>query len=144
MSIYHEHNAAKKAYEDAKSVYKGIMDEKAELFARTQPSSVKASEKVAGGGAKRTPFDDYLVAVERAEIDRRIGEAKNIMLERRALLQTLEADLRASKIREDKVYLLRYVECWKVQRIARYMHYSEAQIYRILAFVLESLNDATK
>lgn len=121
-----------------------VINEKEELFARTQPKSFDFSQDHVSGGGARTPFDDYLIAKEKRQIDQRIEEAKSILQERESLLKRKEAELRDSKNIYDRIYVLKFLDHFRVYKIASKINYSEAQTYRYVMEIEKMIGNVTK
>lgn len=116
-----------------------ILSEKEELFRQTQPKGVAYDKDRVSGGLGSNAMETYVIALERAEIPKRLEEAKAILAEREALLRNTEAVLRASMDTYDRVYVLRYLEHKSVNRIAADLMYSESHIYWYLHRISNSV-----
>jgi hypothetical protein len=123
---------AKAKYINAQDTYKAAVDRKSELFQRTQPQAISIkADKITGGGVSN-PLEDYMIAKDKLRLDDRIREAWDLLRERERILQTAERDLRQSVALYDRIYTARYLDAHSVESIARHLHYSERQIYRII------------
>lgn len=136
--VYLDYEAFKAKYLETQRSFDAILQEKEELFARTQPNAVRFDKERVSGGKIPNPFEDYMIAKEKKQIDQRLAEAKSILDDRERLLRLKEAELRASKAVIDRVYVLRYIERMRVYKIMRKLNYSERQIYRMLETIEES------
>ena len=123
----------------AQRKYDEVLTEKEDLFDRTQPQGVSFDKERVGGTSDHNSFDEYLVAVERKQIDERLAEIKNIMDKRYDLLMDKEDELRASQEIMDRLYVLRFLEHQKMQKIARQINYSESHIYRLMNQLLNEV-----
>lgn len=65
-------------------------------------------------------------------INAHLTELSQTLTEREKLLQIKERELRESKVPEDIVYRLRYLDRLKVKKISKIIHYSDTQTYRII------------
>lgn len=135
--LYLDYERFRQNYLEAQRRYDEILSEKEKLFARTQPQAVQFDKEPCTSGDKGSPFDGYLIEKERKRIDERLTEAEFILNERKELLRLKEQELRNSNDIHDKIYRLRYIVHWKVQKISRETGYSESHLYRILT----SIND---
>lgn len=142
--MYLQYEVYKRKYYEAQTRYDEILNEKMILFERTQPGGVSYEKERVNGGEQSNKFDSYLIAKEQKQIDERLNEAKTILDDRERLLRQKEKELRDSKVITDKVYVLRYIERQRIYKIANVCHYSEAQIYRILRDISDSLNHDRK
>lgn len=130
--IYLEYEEYRLKYIASQKRYDAIITEKEELFAQTQPKSVRFDSERVSGGVSDNAFDNYLIAKERKKIESRLDEARSILEERANLLNLKEEELRASKEVLDKLYCCRVLDRMKMQRIIRVLNYSESHIYRML------------
>ena len=136
---YIEHAEMKERYEVAKARLADLLQEKEELFDRTQPRSVPFDKERVDGGGGGHPFDDYLTAMERTRLDERIAAAREILHDRSELLRTAEEDVRKSAESWDVIYCLRILDGRKISEVAAIPHYSEAQVYRVLREIDENV-----
>lgn len=138
--LYIDYELFKQKYLDTQRRYDEILSEQEELFARTQPQAVQFDKEPCTGGNKGSLFDGYLIEKERKRIDERLTETKFILNERKELLRLKEQELRNSNDIHDKIYRLRYISHWKVQKISRETGYSESQVYRILGVISSQIS----
>lgn len=127
--IYHEY-LEKRA--EAQRKYDEILAEKEQLFAKTQPKSVKYRDSKISGGSRENAFDSYLISKERASIDERLKEIKSILADRTNLVELKEQELRASKDYYDRVYVGYYLDRLTVSKMVRYLPYGSSQVFRML------------
>lgn len=111
----------------AYQVLERLLDERQEVFDRTQPGSGGSEVKSSPSNDK---FDAYLIASE--IIDRRIEDAFKCIKQREELLEITEAELTASKDILDKVYYLTEVRGKTTGQAAAELHYTERQVRRFL------------
>lgn len=137
--LYVEYNQLKAKYSEAQRHYDEILSEKEQLFARTQPTGVNFEKERTSGGANVNVFDTYIIAKERARLDERLNEIKDILNDRKRLLDLKESELRASKNWHDIIYKLRYIDNLSITKIENRLPYSRAQIWRILKKIKSNL-----
>ena len=142
--IYLEYERLKVKYKEAYSNYDDIIAEKERLFEMTQPHGIRYDGERVSGGANKNPFDEYLIAKEQSRIDERLEEARAILEDRKQILDAKKRDLRESKDVYDKIYRLKFIERWKICRIATFVSYSEPQIYRIIRSIKRRIKDDSK
>lgn len=130
--LYIEHSRLKAKYAEAQRQYDEILSEKESLFSRTQPQGIDYEKDKVGGGGNANVFDTYIIAKERARLDERLNEIKDILNDRKRLLDLKESELRASKNWHDIIYKLRYIDNLSITKIENRLPYSRAQIWRIL------------
>ena len=151
--IYLEYDHIRRKYEQQQKVVMNILTEKEELFQKTQPKSTMGEYErefdkkisVGGtGGAKTNQIEDYVIKMEDKRINKRLNEAKKILVEWRSLLDDKEQELRRSKNIDDELYVMRFIDHKRVRDIARKLHYSQQQTYRRIRRIRENLKDETK
>jgi len=130
--LYIEYEEYKSKYNEAQRSYNDILNEKEELFLRTQPKATQIKGDKTTGGKHNNTFDDYLIQKERKNIDQRLAEAKSILDCRERLVKLKEQELRLSNIPHDKIYRCRYIDRLTIDKIARISHYSRSQVFNIL------------
>lgn len=133
MSIYTEYDYLTKKYKEMQERYESILQEKERLFNVTQPKAMRYDSDRVDGGDPQNRFDAYLMAKEEKNIDGRLQEAWIILEDRRNLLKVKEEELKDSKDLYDKIYKLHYLEKQNGYKIARKIHYSVSQVYKIIA-----------
>ena len=138
-----EYEIYKDLFNDSLRLYNRILREQEELFAITQPKSMKYdSEKV-----QSTPsnlVEKYLQLKEEKKIDERLAETKAMLKEREILLKNKKIELMESKNIHDLIYRYKFIDEIKVSHIAEMMGYSTSQVYRILDEIKKKTKDATK
>ena len=138
IDIYLEYESYKQKLYAAQNKFDKLLKRKEELFDMTQPTSPGMGEKISGG-SPRNRFDYYLIQKEEENLDDLIDEARDILEDRVILLESKLEELKASKNLYDRIYYLRYIENYKINRIAKMVGYSEPQTYRILDKIKRSL-----
>lgn len=130
----------KNKYYEAQLKYNEILSEKELLFNTTQPRATK-TDTDKKGSRKDNIFDNYLIAKEQRQIDKRLKEVKSILRDRERLLKLKEEELLNSSNLYDRIYKYKYIEKMKVFKICKLIGYSEAQIYRILKTIKTNLKE---
>ena len=137
--LYEEYEEYKSRYYEAQRIYNYILNEKEELFAKTQPKATQITGEKTGGGKHENLFDEYLIQKERKNIDKRLEEAKSILDDRERLLKLKELEVRVSKHSHDKIYRCRYIDRLTIEKTARLSNYSRSQVFNILKEIREHL-----
>ena len=137
--LYEEYEDYKKKYKEVQKKYNDIVNEKEELFAKTQPKATQIKGEKTAGGKHINTFDEYLIQKERKNIDQRLIEVKSILDDRERLLKLKEMELRASKESYDKIYRCRYLDRLTIEKTARISNYSRAQVFNILKKIKKSI-----
>lgn len=131
MFVYLDYEKFKRKYHDAQNKLNAILEEKEELFSKTQPKSAKW-DKISFSSNSHNSFDEYLIAKDIKRIEERLYEVKTILEDREKLLNIKEHELRSSKNHVDIIYRMRFLDEFNITKISTHIHYSESQIYRIL------------
>lgn len=142
--LYMEYEDYKRQYKETQRQYNDILNEKEKLFQITQPNAVDTEREKVMGGSPKNNFDQYLILKEQQRIDERLAEVKALLIDREQLLKLKREELRQSQEPEDMVYRLRYIDRMRIEKIAKSIHYSEAQIYRILRIIRGNVKDDRK
>ncbi len=127
---WEHYEEAKVKYTEAQIHYADLLNQKEEIFQRTQPSAVRYDKDVITGGGGVNPLEAYAIQIEC--IEARLNLAHDIVENRAFLLKHAKEELMDSPDFRDKVYRMRYIQRMRVQRIADAVHYSEATIWRAL------------
>ena len=123
----------KSKYLDAQQKLNAIIEEKENLFSRTQPKSPNWDKMPSS--ESENAFDSYLIAKEKTKIDQRIKEMQKIVDERRSLMRQKEQELYESKDLCDKIYRMKYLESKTVPDLMRKLHFGRTQIYKFISIV---------
>ena len=139
--IFLEYEDYRGKFLSAQKKYDEVLTQKEALFDRTQPNGVAFDKEKVGGTAEYNSFDEYLIQMEKKRIDERLEEIKRIMDDRWNLLLDKEDELRSSQDIMDRLYVMRFLEHQKMQKIERQINYSRARIYQLMNSLL---NDVRK
>lgn len=140
MLAYMVYEEFKNKYLDTQKQFDEILQEKEFLFAKTQPQSPNWDKIGENGNQINNKFDDYLVAKESKRVDERLSEIKSILDDRERLLRLKEQELRNSKNHVDKIYKMKYIDKFNMNKIVREAHYSRSQVYRILDDIKKTID----
>ena len=138
--VYLVYEQYKLRFEQTMNRYIDVLDEQEELFQRTQPKTTRLDQDRVSGGESGNKFDEYVIAKDKKKIDKRITEIKRLLANRKHLLEVKESELRASKEAVDVIYCMRVLDRMKINVIASKISYSEAQIYRYISRITESVD----
>ena len=137
--LYQEYEEFKYRYYEVQKKYNDILNEKEELFARTQPKATQITAEKTTGGKHVNAFDEYIIQKEKKNIDQRLEEVKSILEDRERLLRLKEQELRVSKDSYDKIYRCRYLDRLTIDKTVRISNYSRAQVFNILNKIKRSI-----
>lgn len=128
MSVFVDYVILRQSYDESLKRLKELLDRKEEAFTRTLPSAIRYDlQRVVRSPSLISPLDEYVMDIEK--IDQQIREARIIVIERREMLDLKEQELRESKDTNDRIFVLRFLEHWKVDRVARKLYYSVDTIW---------------
>lgn len=113
---------------------KEVSEEYEVIFQRTQPKG-NYSERISGSPKNKT--EEYVIEVERRQLNRRIEDAKVIASTKKYLLDRAEEELRKSKDLYDLIYTMRWVDGHKVRYIQRRLDFmciecSRSHLYEVI------------
>ena len=144
--IWPQYERSKKALEQAQRDFTEAVDQKAELFQRTQPSSTSLEDEAVStsriNGTDR--FDAYLIESERKQIDLRLKEGAEVVDAMRKRLQIDRELLEQSIDTEDRIYLHRFVHGKRVISVSLAVGLSEDHAERILARINKQREEILK
>lgn len=138
--MYLDYEIAKIRYLKSRDDVETILEERERLFGITQPHSMQYDQDRVVTSPSNS-IEAYIVLKEQTKIEQRLTEAKGILQERAEFLSVMEKDLRKSRDIEDRIYCMRYLDKLKIHKIKKAVHYSEAQIYRILGTIKETIKE---
>lgn len=132
--MYLEHNKRWCEYIQAQNDLREVLDEYEVVFQRTQPKG-NYSERVSGTSRNKT--EEYVIELERRDLNRRIADATAIIQAKKDLLDMAEEELRKSRDIYDLIYLKKWVEHKRPKVIYRELDlmgisYSTSHIYEII------------
>lgn len=140
MRLYLMHRKYYIAFLNAQNALESILDEQEVLMQKVQPKSSLAehereflpSNPVTGGSILTRKAEEYAIEVERRAIKERLSEAREILSDRKLLLQIKEEELRKSKDIYNKIYTCKWVDGMKAEAIIEETGYSRSQVYNII------------
>lgn len=134
MHHYLEHNKRYCDYLQAQRDLNEVLEEYMIVFQRTQPKG-NYSERISGSPKNKT--EEYVIELDRRQLNRRIADAKLIIQAKKDLLDMAEEQLRKSKDIYDLIYTKKFVDRKRPKDIYREldlmgMNYSRSHIYEII------------
>lgn len=130
--IYVEYAETQTRLRGAMERYRELVEERELLFQMTQPGAIRYDTVKVITSASGSPLERYAEELDRRRLDKRIEEAEiNVGLWKIAVEQVEEL-LNASPEIDDRIYYLKYVKGYPVDRIARTLHYTRDAIYKRL------------
>jgi DNA-directed RNA polymerase specialized sigma subunit len=132
MMLFVEYERCKDIYIELQAKYESVMLEKERLFTRVMPNAINYDKEDIQTSISSNMLDEYILALERNKVDERLESIKSMLADRQRLLTMKEQALRKSPDKNDRLYVMRYLDGMSVRQMTRRMHLSKTQIYRIL------------
>lgn len=132
MEKYLEYEGIKERYESFQELFAKILLEKERLMTKTLPNAITYDGLKVQSSGGSNPLEEYVLSVEDEGLDKKLNRYRQALSDWRMLLDLKERELRESREKSDRVYVMRYLEGYGIKRIARVMNYSQSQIYRTL------------
>ena len=146
MKLYLIHRAYYLNYLEAQHRLEQILNEQEEMLARVEPKSTLANherEHMASNppatGTRTNKTEEYVIEAEKRHIADRLKVARQILQDRELLLKQKEAEIRKSKDIYNVVYVAKYIDGVKADRIYRDTEYSRSQIYNIIGHLKKQM-----
>ena len=130
--IYPEYERCKAKYYAAQERFEAVLTEQERLFTKTLPKAITYDRDRVQTSPSDTVLINYVIAKDDKGIDNQLKKVKRIMLDRKKLLEVKEEELRKSPDVNDRVYVMRCLDGYGVNRIARILNYSKSHVYRII------------
>ena len=144
MEKYVEYERIKERYNRLQGLFANVLLEKERLLTMTMPSAIRYDKDPVMNSIDQNPLEKYMEKVEDEGLDKKLSKYRQYLKDWGMLLTIKEDELRKSKQKHDRVYVLRIIEGYNIGRVARITNYSRSQIYRILKQIYRELRkDAT-
>lgn len=127
--IYREYEVCKSKYRELQRNFDAVLTEKERLFVKTQPKAIVYDKDKVQSGHDVNVLEDYVTSCE--DIDKQLNELRRLLDDRWMLLKVKEEELRRSQDKKDKVYVLLYLDCISIRKVAETLNYSKTQVQRI-------------
>lgn len=128
--IYQDYELCKSKYKEIQKRFDAVLTEKERLFVKTQPKAITYDKDHVQMSHDGNVLEDYVIALETGEIDKKIDNLRGLLDDRGKLLRLKEEELRKSQIREDKIYVMRFLEGMNIGEIAKNLNFSRQEIHR--------------
>lgn len=130
--IYPEYELYKSKYLNLQEQFNMVLTEKERLITKLLPNATTYDKDNGSGAPSDNPLEDYVISLEEEMIDAKLDRLRPLLEDRKTLLESKEQELRVSGDCHDKIYRMKYLDGYGINRIAKIMHYSKSQVYRIL------------
>lgn len=130
--VYPEYESYRIKYNRLQERFADVLMEKERLFTKTLPNAITYDRDVVQTSIDGNPLEEYVCTMDEKQIDEKIAKLRESLKDWTILLDMKEKELRKSLAVPDKVYLMRYIECYSISRISRSINYSKSQTYRVI------------
>lgn len=130
--IYIEYEQYRCKYLDLQEQFNHFLTEKERILTRTLPNAIRYDKDKTSSSLDGNPLEDYVIELEESKVDESLDRIRQLLEDRERLLQLKEKELRMSQDVYDRIYRMKYLDCMGINKIAKIMHYSRSQVYRIL------------
>lgn len=130
--IYIEYEAYRCKYLDLQEQFNHFLTEKERILTKTLPNAIRYDKDKTSSSLDGNPLEDYVIELEESKVDESLDRIRQLLEDRERLLQLKERELRMSQDVYDRIYRMKYLDCMGINKIAKIMHYSRSQVYRIL------------
>lgn len=132
---YLDYEYTKAKYVELQERFAKVLLEKERLFTRTLPSAIRYDKDKVQSTVDGSPLEDFVIDVDTKEIDVKIKRLRRHLNDWGVLLAVKETALRKSTAIIDRVYIMRYLDGYSVNRICRALHYEKSRIYELLRVI---------
>ena len=128
--IYKEYEVCKFKYLELQKRFDAVLTEKERLFTKTQPNAITYDKDHIQMSHNGNVLEDYVISLEQGDIDNKIDNLRTLLDDRGKLLKLKEEELRKSPQKEDKIYVMRFLDGMHIGEIAKKLNYSKQNLYR--------------
>lgn len=136
---YLDYEYTKARYEAMQERFAKVLLEKERLFLQAIPGAIRYDKDKISSTPIGSPLEDFVVNVDTKELDIKISRLRRHLNDWGALLSIKENTLRKSTSLTDRVYVMRYLDGYGVNRMCRQLHYAKSRIYQILQGIENNL-----
>ena len=139
--VYPDYIKIKSKFFTLQKKFEELLLTKEKIFADCLPSGIRYDKDV----VQTTPSDPMIRYVENLEeVNNKIAQTREALKDWEILLKLKERELRESKVINDRIYVMKYLDQISVSRISGILNYSKRQTYRIIGKIEKmSQNDTT-
>lgn len=130
--VYPEYVKYKMRYNESQEIFASILLEKERIFTKTQPNAIRYDKDQVQTSVDGNILEDYVVLMDEKRIDERLANVRQTLSGWEILLESKERELRKSNDKYDRLYVLKILDGFGINKICKIMNYSKAQVYRML------------
>lgn len=133
--IYPEYETCLIKYRNIQDHFFDVLMEKERLLKKLLPNATTYDKDKVQGTPSDNPLEDYIMECDEKQIDEQIEKYKGLIVDVEKLVRSKEKELRLSQDKFDKIYRMRYLDGYGINKIVKLMNYSRPQIYRYLKMI---------
>lgn len=133
--IYPEYESCLIKYRNIQDHFFDVLMEKERLLTKLLPNATSYDKEKVQGTPSDNPLEDYIMECDEKQIDEQIEKYKGLIVDVEKLVRSKEKELRLSQDKFDKIYRMRYLDGYGINKIVKMMNYSRPQIYRYLKMI---------
>lgn len=132
MEKYLEYEHIKERYNSVQALFAQVLLEKERLLTKTLPNAIRYDGLKVQSSQDGNPLEEYMISVDDEGLDIKLNHYRQALTDWRVLLEIKEDELRKSPEKIDRIYVLKCIDGYGINRILRVTNYSRAQLYRFL------------
>ncbi len=136
---YLEYECIKAKFVDLQEQFAKVLLEKERLFTRTLPSAIRYDKDKVQTTVDGNPLEDFVISAEEKRLDAKIKRLRHHLSDWGVLLSVKEVALRKSTLLTDRIYVMRYLDGYGVNKMCKILHYEKSRIYQILQGIEDNL-----
>lgn len=136
---YLEYECIKAKFVDLQEQFAKVLLEKERLFTRTLPSAIRYDKDKVQTTVDDNPLEDFIISAEEKKLDVKIKRLRHHLNDWGVLLSVKEVALRKSTSLTDRIYVMRYLDGYGVNKMCKILHYEKSRIYQILQGIEDNL-----
>lgn len=136
---YLEYECIKAKFVDLQEQFAKVLLEKERLFTRTLPSAIRYDKDKVQTTVDGNPLEDFVISAEEKRLDAKIKRLRHHLSDWGVLLSVKEVALRKSTSLTDRIYVMRYLDGYGVNKMCKILHYEKSRIYQILQGIEDNL-----
>ncbi len=129
--IYRDYELCKSKYKEIQKRFDAVLTEKERLFVKTQPKAITYDKDKIQASHDANVLEDYVISCDDKNLDEKLNELRQLLEDRRMLLKVKEDELRRSQDKKDRIYVMLYLDCMSIRKVAESLNYSKTQVHRI-------------
>lgn len=142
--VYIEYEMYMTKFLELQKQFDQVLTEKERLFTKILPKSMRYNKGSTQSNNHSNTLENYIVEMDEKKINECLTHLKNLLTDRKKLLDMKEKELRMSRDKFDRVYVYKFLDGYGPKKIARILNYSKSQIYRLINSIQKRCDEARK